>query len=478
MKEADRLLSSEDRDMRRKPKRLFVLTMRLLTWALCMACFFLFFSFHNPYLVVLNRTSVIVAMSYSVVYWLMTGVYGGFDIGTRKSRSIIFTMGLVVAFADLFAHLIMCVMDYTVINGGRFVYEKPHFLLGVFVLQVCVLTGMAYLGNGIYFSLKRPQACVMIVRRGDDYDAGIKQVGKFRKQYNIRKICYTSDSDVFEQIDQADAVFIYNLAESERSIFLEYAYQAQKDLYYSMELADVVMLGGKQIYFKDTAAVFAAAEKMSLEEQFLKRCMDAAISFVGLVITSPLLLLTALAIKLDDGGDVFYRQERATYGGRVFSILKFRSMRQEVGGIHQSVVADDDRITRVGHVIRKFRIDELPQLWNVLKGDMSIVGPRPEMLENVEKYTEQLPQFAYRQRAKAGLTGLAQVYGRYNTTPKDKLILDMLYIENYSIWLDIKIILRTALVLLTPDKSTEAFQAESAAGEAETERSGTAEEEE
>ena len=114
----------------------------------------------------------------------------------------------------------------------------------------------------------------------------------------------------------------------------------------------------------------------------------------------------------------------------------------------------------MGHVIRKFRIDELPQLWNVLKGDMSIVGPRPEMLENVEKYTEELPQFSYRLRVKAGLTGFAQVYGRYNSTPKDKLILDLLYIENYSIWLDIKLIFRTFLVLLTPEKSTEAFSAE------------------
>ena len=139
-------------------------------------------------------------------------------------------------------------------------------------------------------------------------------------------------------------------------------------------------------------------------------------------------------------------------------MLKFRSMRTEDGSIHRSVTKNDDRITRVGRVIRKFRIDELPQLINVLKSEMSIVGPRPEMLENVEKYTKELPEFAYRQRAKAGLTGMAQIYGKYNTSPKDKLVLDLTYINQYSVWLDIKLIFRTLLVLLTPDQSTEAFE--------------------
>jgi exopolysaccharide biosynthesis polyprenyl glycosylphosphotransferase len=434
--------------------------MKVLTMVLCAVIFFVIFSFHNPYLLILNRTSTIVGLSFIMGYVLMTNVYGGLDIGIRKSRSIVFSMALVALFTDLIAHMFMCIMDYTVIQGGRFVYEKPHYLLAVLILQICVITGMAYLGNGLYFTFRRPQNCVMIVRRGDLYEDWKKKVERYRKQYNITDVCHSDDPKLLEKIDAADAVFIYNLAESERAPFVEYCYQGHKDLYYSVEMADVVMLGGKQVYFDDSAMVFAAADKISVEDEILKRAMDIIISGLGLLITSPLLLITAIAIKLDDGGDIFYRQNRATYGGRVFQIVKFRSMRQEVGGIHRSVTSDDDRITRVGHVIRKFRIDELPQLWNVLKGDMSIVGPRPEMLENVEKYTEELPQFSYRLRVKAGLTGFAQVYGRYNSTPKDKLILDLLYIENYSIWLDIKLIFRTFLVLLTPEKSTEAFSAE------------------
>ena len=192
--------------------------------------------------------------------------------------------------------------------------------------------------------------------------------------------------------------------------------------------------------------------------RFGKRIWDIAIGLIALPFVLLIIAVLAPLIKLEDGGPVFYRQKRATYGGRVFEVYKFRSMRAQDGSIHVSAKKDDDRITKVGHIIRKFRIDELPQLINVLKSDMSIVGPRPEMLENVEKYTDDLPEFRYRLRAKAGLTGLAQIYGKYNTSPRDKLIMDLAYIQQYSVWLDLKLILRTALVLLTPEESTEAFE--------------------
>ena len=131
-----------------------------------------------------------------------------------------------------------------------------------------------------------------------------------------------------------------------------------------------------------------------------------------------------------------------------------------MGEIHKSVQAGDDRITKVGKILRKYRIDELPQMINILKGDMSVVGPRPEMLENVEKYTGELPEFAYRLRAKAGLTGLAQISGKYNTSPKDKLVMDLMYIENYSIWQDFKLIFQTVTVFFKAGESTEAFSQE------------------
>ncbi len=448
--------------MKRKAKRPFIFMLRVLTAVLNAVCFFALFSLDNPFLLVFNRTSLIVGLSFFIVYILMANVYGGFDIGTRKSRSIVFSMAMVVFFSDLVAHLFMCIMDYTIVNNGRFVYERPLVLLAVIVLQIAVTTALAFGGNGLYFKNQPPQHCLVIVRRGEPYEEWLQKITRYRKQFSVEHVAYTDDPDVFRQIELADTVFVYNLVESERQPYLTYAYQTQKDFYYSMELSDVVGQGGEQVFFDDTAMIYAEADKMSERGLVAKRIGDIFISLLGLILTSPILLAAAIAIKLEDGGEIFYRQQRATYGGRAFNIVKFRSMRGDVGDVHRSVMSDDDRITRVGRVLRKYRLDELPQLWNVLVGDMSVVGPRPEMLENVQKYTRDLPQFSYRLRAKAGMTGMAQVYGRYNTSPKDKLILDMLYIENFSVWLDMKLILRTVMVLFTPDYSTEAFSTDAA----------------
>ena len=169
------------------------------------------------------------------------------------------------------------------------------------------------------------------------------------------------------------------------------------------------------------------------------------------------LALCAILIKAEDGGKVFFKQKRATKDGKIFEVYKFRTMK-EAGSVNRSVTSDDDRITKVGKYLRKFRIDELPQIINIFKGEMSVVGPRPEMIENVDQYTQELPEFSYRLRVKAGLTGFAQIAGKYNTSPKDKLVMDLMYIEQYSIWLDIKLIFQTLTVFLKASDSTEAFK--------------------
>jgi lipopolysaccharide/colanic/teichoic acid biosynthesis glycosyltransferase len=176
-----------------------------------------------------------------------------------------------------------------------------------------------------------------------------------------------------------------------------------------------------------------------------------------MVITSPLMLVSAIAIKVCDGGHIIFKQKRMTKDGRVFSVYKFRTMREE-NSVNRSVTEDDERITPPGKFLRKTRMDELPQVFNIIKGDMSIVGPRPEMLENVEKYTNALPEFQYRLRVKAGLTGLAQIQGKYNTSPKDKLMMDLMYIQQYSIWQDLKLIFQTLTIFLKASESTEAFK--------------------
>lgn len=438
-------------------KHSIITLMKLVMFGLCWLTFFGLFGVRHFYLLNFSRTSGITWITFVVVYILMSRVYGGYDIGKRKSKPIIFALVLTVFVTDLITHLFLCIMNTTVVHGGRFVYEQPVLLLEVFLIQILLIVVLTYLGNDLYFRINKPLRCLVITQHGEDVESLVRKVGRLKKQYSIEEIAYPDHPDILSLIDKYEGVFIYNLAASERIGLIDYCYQTKKEIYYSVEMMDIVTMRGERVLFDDKSMIYSPAKGLTFEQRIVKRAMDLFIASVGLVIASPFMLITALAIKLEDGGHVFYKQERATYAGRVFKVIKFRSMREK-DTVNRSVTKDDDRITKVGHFIRKFRIDELPQLFNVLKSDMSIVGPRPEMLENVDKYTDELPEFAYRLRAKAGLTGMAQIYGKYNTSPKDKLILDLTYIEQYSIWLDIKLILRTILVLLTPDESTEAFE--------------------
>ena len=432
--------------------------MKLLLFCACAGVFFLIFGSKFYFMLIPTRTSFITLGVFTLVYMMMSIIYGGFDIGKRKSKPIIYSFVLSVFFTDIAAHFFMCIMNITVVHNGKFVYDYPLLLLLTYIIQIFIIVVFTYGGNYLYFSANKPHDSIIITRKGEQTDSIISKIGRYKKQYNITETVFINDPDILKKIDKADSIFFYNLSVPERNAFVEYCYHCKKDIYYSVELSDIVSLGSHRVYFDDKSMVYAPVKGLTFEQRVIKRIMDLVIAGFGLIITSRIFLITALCIKLEDGGPVFYKQERATYAGKIFNVIKFRSMKVEDGSIHKSVTKNDDRITRTGRIIRKFRIDELPQLINVIKSDMSIVGPRPEMVENVEKYTKELPEFAYRQRAKAGLTGMAQIYGKYNTSPKDKLIFDLTYINEYSVWLDIKLIFRTLLVLLTPDKSTEAFE--------------------
>ena len=377
---------------------------------------------------------------------------------SERASPLFFSIALTLLFDDLISHLLLCIMNSTVVHGGKFVYEYPMLLLAVYLMQLFLIVLATYGGNGLYFKVNKPQSCLVIAAEYGDAERLIQKINCLRKQYDFCQIALADQKDLLKAVDQAEAVFLCDLPPEQREHLMKYCFQVKKDLYFEPRVADMISLTKERVMFTDKTMLRCTARELCYEERIVKRLGDILISVVGLVLTSPLLLLTAIAIRLEDHGSVFYRQARATYKGRIFQVYKFRSMHQQEGNIHVSVTNGDTRITKVGRIIRKFRIDELPQLINVLKGDMSIVGPRPEMLENVEKYTEDFPEFRYRLRVKAGLTGFAQIYGKYNTPPREKLYMDLTYIQQYSVWLDIKLILRTILVLLTPEESTEAFE--------------------
>ncbi len=226
-------------------------------------------------------------------------------------------------------------------------------------------------------------------------------------------------------------------------------------VYIMPKIPDILIKGADQLHLFDTPILLTREYVLSFEQRMAKRIIDFVCAFILCLITSPIMLLTAIAIKLYDRGPVLYKQIRCTRDMKEFYILKFRSMKvdAEKDGVARLAAKHDDRITPVGRFIRMVRIDELPQLFNILKGEMTFIGPRPERPEIIEQYMKDMPEFLFRTKVKAGLAGYAQVYGKYNTTPYDKLKLDLFYIENYSIWLDIKLMLLTLKILFKPDST-------------------------
>ena len=265
---------------------------------------------------------------------------------------------------------------------------------------------------------------------------------------------------ILEKISQADAVFLCGLHSSDRNVVLKYCIDRGIQVYIRPKIGDLLISGSSQMQLMNMPILHCGRNRTSMLYQCIKRLMDIVMSGLTLLVISPVMLLVAIAIRCYDGGPAFYKQIRLTKDGRQFEILKFRSMcvDAEKDGVARLATEGDARITPIGRFIRKVRLDELPQLINILKGDMSIVGPRPERPEIAAQYEEDMPEFSLRLQVKAGLTGYAQVYGKYNTRPYDKLQMDLLYVANQSILLDLKIIFVTVKVLFMPE-STQGIEA-------------------
>lgn len=445
----------------KKLQKTIVLFLKLVVFLMVFATFYLLFSIPNAQMLRISRTTAVIAFTYIVVGLAMVSAYGTYDIGKRKSKPIIYSLGLATVITDVVAYIQLAIMNTNIANNLTFKMENLGLLGIAVVLQVVEITAMTYFGNYVFFKINAPERCCVITSSQESLDSCIYGIKKFKKQYSIKEILDYRDLELFQKILKYDTVFLVDVPSKDRLEIVEFCYRHMRNIYFNPEIADIVEINSKHIVLDDVSFIAAPVSELSFEQRVFKRCMDLMVSVIAIVITSPIWVICAAFIKSYDKGPVFFKQKRATKGGRVFEVYKFRTMRQNVE--NKSVTSDDDRITPVGKVLRKFRVDELPQFLNILKGEMSVVGPRPEMLENVYEYTNALPEFEYRLRVKAGLTGYAQIAGKYNTSPKDKLVLDLMYIENYSLWKDIKLVLQTLIVFFKSD-STEAF------GEKETEK--------
>ena len=322
--------------------------------------------------------------------------------------------------------------------------------------DIVIAIVLILLYTSLYHRLYAPHDMLLIYGHRRGVELKIKMDAR-KDKYNISGLISSDEGydKIIQEIPKYDAVVINDVPAQLRNDLLKYCYRYRVRTYVSPKLTDIMLRGARNITLFDTPLLLVKGTGLTPAERVAKRAMDILISAIVLLILSPLMLLIAAAIKLEDGGPIFFRQKRLTRNGREFDILKFRSMVVDAEKYAGAVLATDNdpRITRVGRIIRPFRLDELPQLINILKGDMSVVGPRPERKVIADEYCKDIPEFAYRLKVRGGLTGYAQIYGKYNTSAYDKLRLDLMYIENYSLLLDIKLMILTIRILFSKEST-------------------------
>ena len=454
-------MSSRSRSFRQAKLDFMVSIIGLVLYIILGVVFFYCMSLNNPYLRYINRTLATMLLTFAAMSIAMHAVYGGFDVGHKKNKPVISALISSIAVTDMITYVQLEIMnvnenynDHLILFGSDLLY-----LLLAYFVQVLVIILFVRFGNQLYFFFTPPQSCLLIIGSPSQEESLRAKIGQYRLQWRVDDVVLYDLSDLKSHIDKAEVVFIGDVPENAKFSLLKICYDDRKDVMCKADLEEIMLCNARPAIVDDAAFLSMKYNKITMFQRIIKRCGDIGVSFLALTLFSPLILLICLLIKLEDGGPVLYRQPRLTLAGRSFTICKFRTMipHDEVDDTQVSVLVNDPRITKIGSFLRRYRLDEIPQFLNILKGDMSLVGPRPEMMANVARYKMVLPAFVYREKMKAGLTGYAQIEGRYNTSAEDKLMLDMMYIESFSIWLDIKLLLRTFTLLLKPD-STQGFQ--------------------
>ena len=391
---------------------------------------------------------VVIAL-FAVLYLMFAYVYDAYQISLNRISELIYSQALATFIADAIMYVVIILLS------KRLPAIWP--LLLAIIVQIAFSALWSLAAHKWYFKVFPPRKTAVIYDQREGMDNLLNEYG-----LNIKfEVVHTNTVDAcigcnMQDLKGVETVFLCGIHSHERNVILKYCIKHSITVYVIPRVGDVIMSGAKQMHMLHLPLLKVNCYLPSAEYRYAKRIFDIAVCGIAMIILSPVFIITAIAIKATDGGPVFYKQCRLTQNGRKFDVLKFRSMRvdAEKDGVARLSTGDkDDRITPVGKIIRKVRIDELPQLINILKGDMSIVGPRPERPEIAEQYEKELPEFGLRLQAKAGLTGYAQVYGKYNTTPYDKLQMDLMYIAKPSFVEDLKIILATIKILFVPEST-------------------------
>lgn len=437
-------------------RRILILILALLSLIFQIAAFgyFWFQSYKETIAIVFwIKGDILMISVYAVLLFFFSRMYGGMKIGYLKAWEVFFSQAFATTCVNIIIYALISLMSAKLVN--------PRDFLALWVVDLILVGLWTAAGQGLYSMLFPPRDMLLVYGDRSPEDI-LKKLLTRPDKYNICKCMKMEEGyeAICEEIlNRYDAMVLWDLTTDDRNKLLKFCFAHSIRVYIMPKIPDVLIKGATEMHIFDSPLYLIREYSLNVEQRLTKRCMDLICASFVLIILSPVMLITAILIKLYDGGPILYKQTRCTLNGAEFKMLKFRSMKvdAEKDGVARLAQKKDSRITPIGKVIRAVRIDELPQMFNILIGEMSFVGPRPERPEIIAQYLEDMPEFAYRMKVKAGLTGYAQIYGKYNTTPYDKLKLDLTYIENYSIWLDMKLLLLTLKTVLKPE-STEGVE--------------------
>ena len=417
-------------------------------------CWFLYYE-QITFTTTSRQVSVLVIAVYSVIFYSLCLQFDGFRASVMRIPEQIYSQIIAAALTDVCAAIMIWIMSIWF----------PNLLPGLlcFLGQCAVIPLICWLEHTSYYRHHRPQKTLVIydVRQGAENLVSAYGMEERFEIIGVKAVEEVLPNPVIPE--ETEVVFLCGIHSHDRNVILKECMYRDLQVYIIPRIGDVLMSGAEQMHMCHLPMLRSKRFQPLAEYRTIKRLADIIFSGIALILCSPIMLVTAIAIKMD-GGPVFYKQTRLTQNGKHFQILKFRSMcvdAEKMSGAVLSSGKNDPRITKVGRFIRACRIDEMPQLINIFVGDMSIVGPRPERPEIAAVYEQELPEFKLRLQAKAGLTGYAQVYGKYNTTPYDKLLMDLMYISCATLFMDLRIAIET-LRILFDKSSTEGLEDESA----------------
>ena len=396
-----------------------------------------------------SKGNYLFILLYAFVLVLFLSMYGGYNVRNYRTRELAFSFVFGSVIANTIMYFVMALIARMLLN--------PLYIAVATVGQWILEVALYILARVVEPHANPDLGTLYVCGSGEKDRITQDKFDRRRTRFSIRAVISadTPRQELLDAVDRYEAVVAGDIDEKLRRELMGYCFLHKKAFLMMPAMTDVMVNSAEKIIMGDELLFVFNTQGFTPGFRAAKRALDLVAAVCGLVILSPVLLIVAACIKFYDGGPVFYRQLRLTKDGREFYVLKFRSMIVNAEAATGAVLAgkSDSRITPIGQFIRATRIDELPQLWNILRGDMTLVGPRPERPEFYEKYCAEYPEFAYRLKVTAGLTGYAQLYGKYNTTFMDKARLDMYYIQRASFLRDLQLLFYTLKIVFVKDST-------------------------